>query len=193
MGRIFLAILIIVGPLTYFLYTSSKDAVIDELIMAANTKNAEVMAERIHWDVVRQNTIDDLKSKKATMGSYGTLIGPPKDKIDEIINYYIQRPNIELAYYYHEKLFDNLDPNAFIRDIAFAAPFGFSVTLGYPIEYEGEYQVDPALKQQLKTRFVFKLDGLTWRIQEINIPIFMVPRRIYSRPALEQFGDQNPY
>ena len=191
MGRIFLIVLIIIGPTLYFIYDTSKDRVISELIEATVNKDQTTLSNRFNWDVVRQNTIDDLKSEKAALGNYGSAIGPPKSKIDEIVNYYIQPQNIELAYYYHEKIFDDLDPNAFIRDISFKAPWGFSITLGYPIEFEGKHHVDPVLKQQLKTRFVFRLDGMTWKIDTLEIPIFMIPHQTYSRPALEQFGDIN--
>lgn len=185
---IFLALLVIlVFPSTWFLYNSSKDGVVAEMIAASQNDDVDAMAARFKWDDVRANLKDRISSQKRAMGSYGNMVGPDASKVDEIVDYYVQSENLEIAYIYHDRLFPDVDEQAFIRDIAFAPPFGFSILMGYPKDAENAPTVDPLLQEQLQARFIFRLDGLTWKVHEINLPIFMVPTRTYQQPALQYF------
>ncbi|MGM0422185.1 MAG: hypothetical protein ACQEQL_03700 [Pseudomonadota bacterium] len=193
MLRIFIAVLIIIGPLTWYFYESSKEDVVAEMIAASENEDVEAMAARFKWDELRVQLKENIRARKAALGSYGTSIGPAVSQIDDIVDYYVQPENIELAYYYHNELFPDVPENAFIREIAYAPPFGFSILMGFPTEVDTGLSVDPMLQDRLRARFIFRLDGLTWKVHEINIPIYIVPRRAYDRPALERFGDPEHY
>jgi len=191
--RIFIAILLIIGPISWYFYDSSKDDVVAEMIAASQNEDVEAMAARFKWDDLQNQLKDDIKAKKAALGSYGTAIGPSVSRVDDIVEYYVQPQHIELAYYYHNKLFPKVPESAFIREVAYAPPFGFSILLGYPTEITTGPAIDPMLKDRLEARFVFRLDGLTWKVHEIKLPIYMVPRQVYDQPALERFGDPDYY
>mgnify|MGYP000386188141 CR=1 FL=1 len=182
-----LLIFIVVFPSTYFLYHSSKDGAVEEIIAASQSDDVNAMAERFDWESVRQNLKDKITAQKRTMGNYGTLIGPDISKVDEIVDYYLKPENIEIAYIYHDILFPEVTEEQFIRNIAYAPPFGFSILMGYPKDAPSTQSVDPLLQEELEARFIFRLDGLTWKVKEINIPIFMIPTRTYSQPALQHF------
>lgn len=187
MPRIFLCLVLVFGPTLYYLYHSSTEDLVQELITASQKNDISAMADRFSWAETREATADDIKSKKRVLGSYGRSIGPPLGKIDDIVEYYIRPENIKIAYDYHDRILKNIDEEEFIRSMGFVAPWGFEVTLGYPLNYEGELEIDPVLKEQLKATFVFRLDGLTWKVHEIQLPIFMVPHQTYQRPAVERF------
>ena len=192
MWRFLMVFILIFGGVSYALLAISRDNVIDDLIIASQKDDVQTMQARVEWDATRANMIADLEKTKRALGSYGSVIGPDLDEMDDIINYYIQADHIDLAYYYHAQIFDDLDEREFIRDIAFAPPWGFAVTLGYPMNFEGGRVADATLRRELKARLIFRLDGLTWKVHNIELPIFIVPRRIYPRDALEKYA-RNPY
>lgn len=191
MLRIFVFIIIIAGPVVWYLYSSSKDDVIAEMIAASQNNDVSTMAERFHWEDIRAQLKTDIRARKNAMGSYGTMIGPDLNKIDDVVDYYVQPENIEIAYYYHAELFPDTPESAFIQNISYVPPFGFSVLLGYPEQNSSTQKIDPVLSSRLQLRLIFRLDGLTWKVRKFEVPIFMVPRRTYGRPAIEYFGPIN--
>lgn len=180
-------IFILAFPSTYFLYNNSKDNVVQEMISASHAEDVSAMNERFHWEEIRATLKEKIKSQKRMLGNYGGVIGPDITKVDEIVDYYAQPENIEIAYIYHDIIFPDVPEDAFIRDISFTPPFGFSILMGYPKNSPSARTIDPLLQERLQARFIFRLDGLTWKVHEIELPIFMVPTRTYGQPALQHF------
>ena len=185
-------VLILLSPLVYYFYTTSRDAAIAEMIGASENNDVAAMAQRFDWDTLRAQMKEDITAQKKAAASYGDLMGPTLGRVDEVVDYYVQPENIELAYYYHEQLFPEAPEDAFIYEITYQPPFGFGVLLGYPQHSSVPGAENPILRERIKARFIFGLDGFTWKVQDIDTPLFMVPKKTYDRPALERFGPRRP-
>ena len=176
--------LFLLTPAVYFFYDYSRDAVIDELVAASQKNDVTVFAARVDWEALRGFLKNDLAAQKRS--PLGSSFGPDLSQIDKVVDYYVQPENIDIAFYYHEDVFTGIPERDFIVAEGFAPPFGFSMTLGFPKSVDAKEI--PAAKDRLKARFVFRLDGLTWKIKEMHVPIFMVPRHVYSTPAVKVYG-----
>lgn len=188
MIRTILLILVLLSlPIGYFIY-SSKDRVITELITAAQNNDLSAMSARVNWEDTRSFMKQDTANTKKALGGYGDNIGPDLSKIDEVIDYYIQPENIALLFHYRDRLFSDVTERDFIESISFAPPFGFHVKLAYPENAAKGRDMNALLKDKLKARIVFRMDGLSWRVKEIHVPIFMMPKRGYSIPAPQYYG-----
>ena len=187
-----IAILLLLSiiPAGAYFYSHSREAVIAEFIHASQTNNVNAMAERIDFASVRESLKQDLKRQKAP-GLFVAQGGPGLDAIDRVVDYYVLPENIAILYYFYDMTFEGVAEAQFIREKGFEAPFGFQITLGMPAEgVKGDAMVS-AVRDQVKARLVFGLDGLTWKLKEIYMPAFMVPAHTYSQTALEVFGPKS--
>lgn len=162
----------------------SKDRIVDELVEAARADDAQALRDRLDFRALRSFLKSDLKKKsKAVRGGSVTIpIGPEPDKIDEIVDFYIQPERIDLLLALKPKIFPDADPQDFVWDVDFRGPFSFAVTVGYPAEDEQQ----TLYSERMSTvKFVFKGHGWKWRAKEMHVPLFMVPRDTYSDDEIE--------
>lgn len=188
MLRIAAAILVFFNLAAAGVYFFSKDRVIDETIAAARARNATALSSRIDWEGLRVFLKEDIGKMKRTLGSKGGDIGPSLSQVDAVVDYYAQRENLGLLFYYRDLLFPKLPEEAFIESTGFFPPYGFYVVLAYPEGGPALGSMGALMKDRLKARAVFRLDGLTWKVSELHLPIFLVPRQSFSVPAVEYFG-----
>ena len=179
-----IAVLFLIAPAFYFFYEYSRSAVIDDLVAASQRNDVAAFAERVDWDELRAFLKADLAAQKKS--PLGSSFGPELSQIDKVVDYYVQPENIDIAFYYHDDVFTGVPERDFIVAEGLSPPFGFYMTLGFPKSIDAKEV--PASKDRLKARFVFGLDGLTWKIKEMHVPIFMVPRHVYSTPAVKVYG-----
>jgi len=189
MLRIVIALLITFNLTAGGIYFFSKERVIAETIAAARARDATALSARIDWEGLRVFLKEDISKMKRTLGSKGSDIGPPLSKVEAVVDYYAQPENLGLLYYYRDQLFPKLPEEAFIESTGFFPPYGFYIMLSYPAA-GGPAMGDMGalMKDRLKARVVFRLDGLTWKISELHLPIFLVPRQSFSVPAIDYFG-----
>ncbi len=178
---------VLLGGLFYYIGTQRA---MNEVIEAVKNRDLPALAERIDWDGLRAFLKEDIADKKARLGQQGASIGPSADRIDEIVDYYVQPENIALLYYYRDLWFRNIPEEAFIESRSYFPLFGYQMTLTYPdgAGVPGGAELVAMMRGNLRARAVFRLDGLTWRIRELHVPIFLVPRQSYTAPALQYFG-----
>ena len=169
----------------------SKNAVVGEIIAASRRGDVAGFAARVDWVPLRAFLKQDLTAQKKSLGAYGEAMGPPLSRIEKVVDYYVQPENIDIAYYYHEELFPQVKEEDFIDSTGYAFPFGFQVTLGFPKDVSVE-DVPQVMKDRMKARFVFRLNGLTWKIKEMHVPLFMVPAYVYDTPAVKVYGRPKP-
>lgn len=187
MTRLYLLIaLLLLGPLVWFGYTYTRDATIEGMIEASKKDDVQAFASYVDWDALRAFLKQDLAAQKKT--PVGASFGPEVSKIDDVVDYYVLPENIAIAFYYHAEMFGNLPEENFILAKGYAPPFGFQVTVGYPRAAAAEGPQLAAARERIKATFVFGLDGLSWKIKEMHVPVFMVPRHVYSTPAVQVFG-----
>lgn len=177
-----------ISSLAFYLLDHSKDRVIGEVIASAHAKNADALSGRIAWDGLRAQLKESIAEQKKQLGQYSTNIGPNNEQIAPVVDYYVRPENLAILFHYHDVLFPDVPEGDFIDSAGYYPPFGFHVTFGYP---KNRPVSDPAmalLKDRVKVRAVFKLDGFTWKISELQVPIMLVPRQTYPEPAVKLFG-----
>jgi hypothetical protein len=179
-GAILLVITVVSATLMY-----SQRAVTAELAEAVRRNDAAAFGARIEWNSLREFLKTDLDGKKKLPGAQNT--GPAPDQIARVVDYYVQPENIDLLFYFREELFRDVPVEDFIYERGFSPPFGFSLTLGWPKNIQ-KGEVPSVLLERMKVRIVFRLDGLTWKAEEMHVPLFMVPDHVYSEPAVKVFG-----
>jgi hypothetical protein len=170
-----------------FCYVHSKSAVIDELIAASRRADVAAFSSRVDWEVLRANIKQDLAAQKKNMGEMGASMGPAAGQIDKVVDYFVQPENIDIAFYLHTEMFPQVKEEDFIDSTGYAFPFGFYVTLGLP-KGGGNNDIPQMLRDRLKVRVVFRLDGLTWKMREMHVPLFMTPAHAYDVPAVKVYG-----
>ena len=188
MVRIFAIIALLSLPIGYYIYSAGQKNIIRELKKASQENDLQTMSNRIAWEKLRKFTKADITKTKKALGNYGTTIGPHLSKVDEVVDYYILPENLALLFHYHDKYFPDVTEDDFIHKIGYAPPFGFSVTLGYPENAKKGRGMNPLLKERLKVKAVFRLSPFTWKMTELHVPVFMVPERTYSWPAVQYYG-----
>lgn len=176
----------------------NRGAVVEELIESARTQNIDQFVDRFNWQATRDFAIQDLLDKKRKTGQ-NFDIGPDADDIPEIVEFYIQRKNTALLFYLKDQFFPDVPYDEFIWDTGFHGLTGFSVTIGYPIgRIPRGFAFEPALAPTLRVQVVFELDGLTWKVKGLKVPLFMVPTQKIEAPeeaydSLYQYGDDWSY
>lgn len=188
MLRIAVAIMIVFNLTAGVVYFFSKDRVIEEVIAAARDRNATALSARIDWEDLRVFLKTDITKMKNVLGSKGASVGPALSQVDAVVDYYARAENLGLLFHYRDLLFPKLPEEAFIESTGFFPPYGFHVVLTYPEGGPALGDMGALMKDRLKARAVFRLDGLTWKVSELHLPIFLVPRQSFSTPATEYFG-----
>lgn len=186
-----------------FLVTSfTKTAVIDEIMQNAANDNAEELQKRIDFPALRRNLKDHLKAQKNAIQKIGIGNldgGTARSNIDGVVDYYVQPENIKVLLALKDRHFGNTNVNAFLYDTDWVSPFSpltWQAVFGLPVASMGQSD-DPRAalvnraRSSLQVKFVFKLDGLTWRVREMHVPLLLVPERPYNRPLTDIFRIDN--
>jgi hypothetical protein len=182
-GSSILALLLIaIGTFFY-----SKTVVIQEMIDAARLNDAQAIAARFDWPAVREYMKKTLVENKKATAMFGD-VGPPAAQIPAIVDYYMQPENIDIAFYLHQQLFPTVKEEDFIDSTGYVFPFGFRITLGVPQNLANANDIPQIMRDRLKVTFVFRLDGMTWKIKEMRVPLLMVPPTVYDVPAVKIYG-----
>lgn len=188
MLRIAVAIIIFFNLSATAVYFFSKDRVIEEAVAAARARDATALSARIDWEGLRVFLKKDITKMKNVLGSKGASVGPALSQVNAVVDYYAQADNLGLLFHYRDLLFPTLPEEAFIESTGFFPPYGFYVVLSYPDGGPALGDMGALMKDRLKARAVFRLDGLTWKVSELHLPIFLVPRQSFSVPATEYFA-----
>lgn len=170
------------------IYKYSSAKVIDELVLAVRNKDVAAVSARIDWEGLKEQLKTDIAAQKKAYGQAGTGIGPIATRIPAVVDHYIKEDGIKTAFYYREKLFANVPERDFIDSTGFALPFGFQVTLAYPTSQAAANPMAMAMRDRMKVKAVFGLDGLTWKIREMHVPLYMVPADAHALPDLRLLG-----
>lgn len=181
---VLIILFLMLAPVVYFVTLTAQTNVIEEMIAASKRDDATAIAGRVNWPALRNFVKDDiLQSKKG--GIYFANLGPSETNIGPIVDHYLREENVPLLFYFRDKMFPGTPEDAFIESAGYAAPFGFYVTLAYPKVAPGNPSTEMrSLRDRLKVRFVFRLDGTTWRIKEMHVPLFMVPSQPNPLPVI---------
>lgn len=181
---ILVLLFLMLAPVIYFITTTAQTSVVEEIIEASKRDDAAVISGRVNWEATRNFVKDDIRqSKKA--GAFFANLGPTDTNIGPVVDHYLRKENVPLLFYFHGKMFPGTPEDAFIESSGYAPPFGFYVTLAYPKVAPGAPSAEMrGLRDRLKVRFVFRLDGTTWRIKEMHVPLFMVPSQPAPLPAV---------
>ncbi len=181
--RIALVVLLLLGiAAAGGAYSVGKKSVVEGLIEASRRDDAQAFDDRIDWETLRENLKEGIAGQKKGMGTFAGNIGPELSQIPAIVDHYIQLRNIPALFYYHGQIFKDVKEEAFIESTGFAAPYGFYVTLAYPLGATQGGDMAAAMRQRLKVRVVFGLSGLTWKIRDMHVPLYMVPTQATPIP-----------
>lgn len=181
---ILVVLFLMLAPIGYFILTTSQNSVIEEMITASKEDNAATISARVDWPALRNFVKDDIASAKKG-NAYFANLGPTQTNITPVVDHYLREENVPLLFYFHDKMFPGTPEDAFIESAGYAPPFGFYVTLAYPKVAPGSPSAEMrGLRDRIKVRFVFRLDGTTWRIKEMHVPLFMVPSQPGVLPVI---------
>lgn len=183
--RYILAIVfLMLAPVGYFTLTLSQRSVVEEMIAASKGDDAAAISSRVDWPALRNFVKDDIAAAKKG-NAYFANLGPTQSNIAPVVDHYLREENVPLLFYFHDKMFPGTPEDAFIESTGYVPPFGFYVTLAYPKVAPGAPSAEMrGLRDRLKVRFVFRLDGATWRIREMHVPLFMVPSQPGVLPVI---------
>ncbi len=172
---VLIILFLMLAPIAYFVTVTSKNGVVAEMIEASKRDDAAAISARVNWQALRNFVKDDItQAKKANI--YFANMGPTLTQIGPVVDHYLRAENVPLLFYLHDKMFKGTPEEAFIESTGFAPPFGFYVRLAYPTVGPGNPAPEiRGLRDRLQVRFVFRLDGTTWRITEMHVPLYMVP------------------
>lgn len=182
----------ILGALATYM---TRDAVLDEMISNAENRNFEELEKRFVWEELRNNIKARIRSQKKAVGklNLGNISsGPADNRIDEVVDYFVQPDNLPVLMALKDKRFKIFGAEDFVQSVGFASPFSWTASFGLPssrVANVSKAVNNPALVSKVQSAMqvilVFELDGLTWKVTNIRLPLFMVPKRAYNRP-LEQ-------
>lgn len=181
---VLIILFLMLAPVVYFVTLTAQTSVIEEMIAASKRDDAQAIAARVNWQALRNFVKDDIRQSKKG-GVYFANLGPSETNIGPVVDHYLREENVPLLFYFHDKMFPGTPEDAFIESAGYAAPLGFYVTLAYPKVAPGNPSAEMrGLRDRLKVRFVFRLDGMTWRIREMHVPLFMVPGQPNPLPVI---------
>ena len=186
-----------------FLVTSfTKKAVIDEIMQNAENDNVEELEKRIDFPALRRNLKDHIKAQKDAVQKIGIGNldgGPARNNIDGVVDYYVQPENIKVLLALKDRHFGNASVDAFLHNTGWVSPFSpltWQAVFGLPVAGMNRND-DPRAalvnraRSSVQVKLVFRLDGLTWRVREMHVPLFLVPERPYNRPLTDIFRVDN--
>lgn len=180
-------------PSGYFVYIYGKSAVTEELIAASRRDDAEAFAARVDWEGLRAFLKEDIAAQKKQLGPQRSAAGPAPANIAKVVDHYVRPENIPVAYYYHAELFPQVKEEDFISASGFAPPFGFYVTLAYPKSDPLRLGMPALMHERFRARLVFRLDGFTWKISELHLPLYMVPSDAHPLPEAARDRQNRPH
>ena len=169
----------------------TRMAVITDLKLAVKTSNEQKIIDRVAWNDLNTFLIDDLQTKASSAQNSTIFANKVKlrpKRVPDIVDYYVRPENIRIPLIYRATLFPDVPISDFVWSVKSSDPMSFKVTAGYPKNYNrpnqnlGDFS---KLTESLSVDFVFKLDGLTWKIHEMHVPIMLVPSVTYNLPATE--------
>jgi hypothetical protein len=179
---------IIIGCILVFdligfgVYKYSSEKVIDEMVAAVQADNAAAIGARTDWDGLKKQLKEDIAAQKKAYGQMGAAIGPNESQIPVIVDHYVNQQGIVTALYYRQQLFKDVPVRDFIDSTGFALPYGFQVTVAYPKSQAAANPAFAAMRDRMKVKVVFGLDGFTWKIREMHVPLYMVPVNVGALP-----------
>ncbi len=174
------------GAFAYF----GQRAVIHDFIQAAAQNDPAIIDRRVAWDDLRESLNDRLpETLSATSGLLGgRTLGPSPDQVPAIVDYYVRPENLEILFYFRTLFFADVPPEDFIHSSFWVSPYRFHITAGYPQGHEVTSETGISLPtNMMRVRMVFALRGMRWQMTEMHVPVFLIPRRTYDRPATAYF------
>lgn len=171
-----------------FGYFYSSDAVIEELIAASQKNDLATFERRIAFDDLKDFLKEDIATRKQKLGPQAASMGPAPDDIPRVVDYFVKPENIEIFFYYHDEVFKDIPERDFIDSIRFSPPFGFKVTLALPEGAVKQNEMALALRDRLRVGVIFTIKDFSWKITQMDVPLYMVPRHVYNTPAIDIYG-----
>lgn len=171
-----------------FWYASAR-SVPAEVIAAMEQGDVAGLAARVDFDALRAFLKEDLRAKKNDKSPIGSLTagaGPSMDKIDSVVDYYVQPENIPIIYAMRDSAARDIPVEKFVVSRGYVAPYGFSLTFGAPPELLKDGA--RAIADRYRVTVVFTLSGGAWKITEMRVPLYMVPQFTYSQPAVDIYA-----
>lgn len=195
MKYFFIGLFLILGYVALFSggVLLSKDRIAEELIAAVEAKDMETIEKRVDFGAIRSYLKADLgkKSRAVRSGQVNMGIGPVPDKVDEIVEYYVQPEMVAYLLDKRLEIFPDFAAKDFVYTVGFQSPLSFHITVGYP---KNEGSITTLTDKMTAIRFIFKaqggLFGLRWQAKEMDVPLFMVPPEVYDRSELDRILSQ---
>lgn len=171
------------APSVYFFCVYGKNTVIPDMIAASRANDVEAFVNRVDWQSARAFLKQDIARQK--QAPHASAIGPAASKVGGIVDHYVRPESIPAVFHLHDTLFPGVREEDFIVSSGYVFPLGFDVTLAYPASNPLNLGMPKLMHERLRARFVFGLDGMTWKIKEMHVPLMMVPSQERPLPGLD--------
>ena len=170
----------------------SQDSVVAEITAAVRAGDAQALEDRVNWDDLREQLKESLTKQAKLLKAAGLSSGPSVTNVDKIVDHYAQPDKIPVLLGLKAAFLPEIDPDKFIRSYSYTGPASFKVVFWYPREGRHAQYIPVTLN----VTAVFKLDGFTWKVHELQVPAPLVPSRIVETDNIvnqyrSQFGVYN--
>jgi Protein of unknown function (DUF2939). len=157
----------------------------DKILAAIDAGDREALEERVEWNELRAYLREDLTAQAKLMKSARLPGGIATSQVDPVVTHYVQPENLEMLFTLKRAFVPDIPAADFLRETSIAGPGSFKMVFTYPRSAPKAEYVPAALRVEA----IFKLDWFTWKVQALEVPAPIVPKRIVTAEQLiSRFG-----
>lgn len=186
--------IVVLAGLAWLLLISSlmllgKATVPDRILAAIDAYDGETLEDRVDWPGLRAYLREDLTAQAKLMKSARLPGGIAPSQVEPVVTHYVQPENLEMLFTLKRAFAPDIPAADFLRETAIAGPGSFKMVFSYPRSAPKAEYVPAALRVEV----IFHLDWFTWRVDAMEVPAPIVPRRIVTAEELiARFGGRLP-
>lgn len=176
-----IAYLLVVGSLMMI----GKTTVPDKVLAAIDGYDRAALEERVDWDDLRAYLLEDLTNQARLMKSARLPGGIAPSQVEPIVTHYVQPENLEMLFTLKRAFAPDIPAADFLRETSIAGPASFKMVFSYPRSAPKSEYVPAALRVEV----IFHLDWFTWKVDAMEVPAPIVPKRIVTaEQVVAKFG-----
>lgn len=146
---------------------ASKKAVINEIATAAREGDFHKLKTQTDWESVK----DSLKKNLIERGvNLAAVTGDHEQAVEELVDYYVRPESLPSLLYYYNVSLGHVNPEAFVRDVRFSGITEMTIEIAPPPQLD-----KPWMNNLEPVRAKFALDGLEWKLKDLDAPDYLIP------------------
>jgi hypothetical protein len=158
---------------------AAQKAVIHELAVATRDGDIHKLKSQTDWESVKESLKKDLKERGVTLAS---KTGDNDKAVDELVDFYVRPESLPSLLYYYNVSLGHVNPEAFVRDVRFSGITEMTIEIAPPPQLD-----KPWMNSLEPVRAKFALDGLEWKLKQLDAPDYLIP----PKAPTPSFKDKN--